>query len=345
MTERLAAFQKMNKTLESLKGAAGKLPPASSGLGLQLDGLRAEGLARHDLMILNLQLEDTAAQDQTRNLQEGSALARKELGSYRQARVDGTQAAVRQVEAVQMEFESFGDLTLVQGLVEQRQALESWEAAERQADGQRQELVQASATLLRHQGDTSGDVLAEFDRAAGAMQQGLETEGRRLSQCSAAAALALSREGMAAYHGGNYPLAAQLIQQAAAGAPDGWRARLLANLCLIFLETGQSAEARQALEQASALNSGSFEVLYAGGMLALRTGQPGAAAAYLEQALASAGGGAGINDANIATCRLSLAEAYRQAGDPTRAIEQWQRVLILEPGQPAAQAWLAALGG
>ncbi|HOG45297.1 MAG TPA: tetratricopeptide repeat protein [Anaerolineae bacterium] len=336
-TRALAACQRLGAALGGLKQTAAQAQAQARAL---VERVGQQGMLDehcHTALIAKAQTASRQSEQACSQVERDGHKSVEALQRCRQAIDEALRAVTGEMYGPLGDMDVLGQV-LSQGLHSARERFWELNAAQVQASTARAEGLLRYDGGLQQASQQLAAIAAALRQADAAAAVGVQTEQHLEAAQAERQAADLAHQAALACHQGHTQTALALIEQAAAHAPCNATIRL--SLCMLCLQAGRLEQAAREWQAAAGLEPRSTEVLYAEGMLALRSGQATHAAELLEQCVARAG-----SPSDEVDYRLGLAEAHYQDGHPQRAVAEWRRVLAIEPMHPIAGAYLRALEG
>lgn len=311
--------------------------PAVRQLGEDLNCLAQENEATHQELVSGLQLAAEQIVKHQACLRQDGEQNQADLVAYQSAVQHTTHSLVEGLAGSQTDITGLLEAA-VRGYDEQYQNQTTASQTEAQLDhlhlAKQQslcdELVATEAVLKMVQADLYRMVEAE--------EQILQTQQEETVLAVQQASRRFNQQAIQMYARGHIAMARELFNRAKEVDPQSGQVFL--NLAGLEAYQGRLNQATDHYREAMKLGMGENQQCFVQALIAYRQDEPEIACRDLEQILKS-----GCSISEELDIHLWLAQIYYQSGFPIQAVENWQRVLDLDPGHPVAQAWMWAILG
>lgn len=335
-TNAVPAFRKLTTAFEQLEQLATRMPLLYRSLADRSSQRHGEEQRSHSAVMDQISALITHLQQVEQDqIAQADLHTARALQEYQQTIENSTNSITGALDIPRRSTDALREIMLT-SLYKQWQELSALNEAESGADVTRITNLGRYHAMLQKASKQFEDILAALYRANVSSTAAVQTEYSMETEHYVRQGVALNQQAVKAYYQGFSQTALALLEQAARLAPGD--VTILLNLAQLYLEMGQIEQAAEAQCKAAHLAPQSAQVLYIEGVLALKQGDTRRAVETLSRCVDAV-----ANPTDQLPYRLALAEAYYLDGHPQQAVEQWHRVLAIEPMHPTAHSRLQFL--
>lgn len=334
-TYEAAIFKELSRNAEGLAKTMATFLPATQQLGDSLTQSNLEGEQTRQEFIQGFQKVVDQVEDDQAGIKVDQEQNREVLLAYLAMVQLSTQGLVEGLAGSQADISGLLEV-FIRGFDEQGQNLRSASEIETQLDRNRLDSYLKFGQTVRQTEQLLKGLRDNLDHVVGAEAQLLQVQREKGLEANRQVVHQINQRALQMYARGNINVAAWLLKQLITMPAQD--AQVYLNLAGIEAVQGELEQATEHFLKAVEMGCNEQPTRFVQAVIAYQNGDFVQACQCLEDLLRLP-----CSPADELEIRLLLAQVNNQLGKPLQAIENWRRVLEIDPGHAIAQAWLWAM--